>query len=143
MYHYRTTRKHYERHNQADRAANAAPCTFCTDETWAKILDQNDTMFIVANRVAYDVFEGKGVMDHLLLIPKRHVESLDELTDAERLDSMALMGQYERQGYCVYARGVGSSTRSVAHQHTHLIRQEDRQARAMLYLKRPYLVIKL
>ena len=142
MYHYRKTRKNYETKVKHDRISDTS-CTFCRHSTLEKIIDQNDSMFVVANRVSYDVFEGKGVLEHLLMVPRRHVESLDELTDREKLDAMTMIGQYESNGYSVYARAVGSTTRSVAHQHTHFIKQEASQARIMLYMKKPYTLIKL
>lgn len=141
MYHYRKTRKHYQIKVNADK--DIETCTFCRQETRAKILDENDSMYVVANRVSYDVFEGKGVIAHVLMVPKRHVESISELTEKEKIDAMNLIGKYESDGYSIYARAVDSTTRSVKHQHTHFIKQEPHQARLMLYMKRPYTLIKL
>jgi hypothetical protein len=53
--------------------------------------------------VPYDVFEGRGVEDHLLLIPKRHLESLADFSDQEMLDMMHTVADHEKRGLqCVY-----------------------------------------
>ena len=142
MYHYRKTRKYYEQKNRQDKSYDE-DCSFCRSSTHEKTIDQNDTMFVVANRVSYDVFEGKGVLEHLLMVPKRHVESFEELDDQEKIDAITMMGKYETNGYNIYARAVDSTTRSVKHQHTHLIKQEPRQASMLLYVKKPYMMVKL
>lgn len=98
-------------------------------------------MFIIANRVPYDTFEGKRVLEHLMVVPKQHHESLADLSDQEKLEMMTLLGEYETRGFNVYARGVGSSTRSVTHQHTHLLRLASRQKSFMLYAKKPYILL--
>ena len=140
MYHYRRSRKVYAKHNKND--AHVEGCTFCIDETRVKAIDENEHAYIVRNRVSYDVFEGKEVLEHLLLVPKRHVESLAELKNDEKIAILDMMGKYEMDGYSVYARSVDSSTRSVKHQHTHLLKQKQSQARLLVYIKKPYTLIK-
>jgi diadenosine tetraphosphate (Ap4A) HIT family hydrolase len=92
--------------------------------------------------VPYDVFEGRKVLDHLMVIPRRHVESIADFTPEEMLDTMHVIAEYERQGYNAYIRGVGS-VRSVRHQHTHLIKIQNEKMKFVLFLRWPYLVIKL
>jgi diadenosine tetraphosphate (Ap4A) HIT family hydrolase len=87
------------------------------------------------------MFEGRRVVDHLMVIPKRHVETVAEFSDQEKIDQMTVIGEYEAKGYNVYARGVGSVTRSVRHQHTHLIKLIDKRSKAVIYLKKPYVLI--
>lgn len=75
-------------------------------------------------------------------MPKRHVHTFDELTDAEKLDLMSVMGKYESKHYDVYARASNNKQRSVDHQHTHLIKTDPKLARGSLALKRPYFLVK-
>jgi diadenosine tetraphosphate (Ap4A) HIT family hydrolase len=141
MYHYRKTRKKYTQHNKADKQKGDS-CTFCNNLANEQIISSNDTMRVVFNRVSYDIFEGRQVLDHLMIVPKRHVESLKDFTDQEKLDMMTLAGEYEAKGYNVYARGVGSITRSVKHQHTHLIRiKNNARTKLIFYLKKPHILI--
>lgn len=98
-------------------------------------------MYIMPNRVSYDLFEERRVTDHLMVVPKRHVETLADFTKEENLDYMALIGKYEQQGYNVYARGVGSITRSVAHQHTHLIKLRDKKSSLIIFTRKPHFLL--
>jgi len=142
MYHYRKTRKTYTKLNKTDKErAIGCPFPFCDDDSTQEILDQNDTMYVIANRVKYDVFEGRRVLDHLMIIPKRHVETLSEFTRQEWQQFGELAGRYEALGYNVYARGVASVSRSVKHQHTHLIKCDDHQHKLLIQSQHPYMMI--
>jgi diadenosine tetraphosphate (Ap4A) HIT family hydrolase len=137
MHHYRKTIKKYrERQNLQD-------CPFCAAATQAKAVKETLHSYIVPNLTQYDLWELHEVTDHLLVIPKRHVKSLQELSDEERLDIMNLAAEYDSQGYSMYARGVDFATRSVEHQHTHLIKASNKRPRLALFLRKPYIVIKL
>ncbi len=139
MHHYRKTRKAYASHNAGDRAASG--CTFCKEVGQPRILHENATMFVIANRVAYDMFEDLRVLDHLMVIPKRHVESLQDFTDEEKLDHMAIAGDYEARGYSIYSRGSGQVNRSVKHQHTHMMKLGDKKPKFVLYAAKPHILI--
>lgn len=94
------------------------------------------------NLTQYDLWELYDVEDHLLVIPKRHIETLKELTNNERLDIMDQVAEYEANGYNVYARGVGFARRSVNHQHTHLIKVTNKKPRLAVFLQYPYYLFK-
>jgi diadenosine tetraphosphate (Ap4A) HIT family hydrolase len=142
MYHYRKTRQKYKKLNSADRQVDG--CTFCNEITvGTNIVYENKTMFVIPNRVSYDVFEGREVTHHFMVIPKRHVESVIDFTDREKIDQMTVIGEYEEKGFNVYARGVGSVTRSVKHQHTHLIKADNKKTKLFMYTARPHFVIKI
>ena len=142
MYHYRKTRNNYKKLNASDR--QQADCTFCrTLKQKAGIVYDGSTMFILSNRVSYDLFEGRAVTDHLMVIPKRHTESLADFTDEEALEMHRLSGEYELKGYNIYARSSDSVTRSVRHQHTHFIKTDNKVNKLFLYIRRPHFLIKL
>lgn len=136
MFHYRKTRKIYKSYPKP------AICNFCDPETRKNTIFETEYSYIVPNRVFYDVWEMKSVTDHLLLMPKRHVHTYYELTDAEKLDLMNIMGKYESEHYDVYARASYNKQRSVDHQHTHLIKTSPKHAKVSIAIKRPYLLIK-
>lgn len=137
MHHYRNTVKKYlERRNVSE-------CPFCDAATLAKAVQETDSAYIVRNLTQYDVWEGHDVVDHLLVVPKRHVRSIKELSEPERLEIIDLIADYEEQNYSVYARGVGSVTRSVEHQHTHLIKMHHKRPKFALYIHKPYFLIKI
>ena len=138
MHHYRTTLQHYT----ANLRKSKDSCPFCDTATVQKSLYKNDSLYVVENITQYDLWEMHDVIHHLLIVPNRHVESLSELIDGERLALMAVAADYEQRGYNVYARGVGFITRSVRHQHTHLIKASNKTPRAALFLQKPYMLIK-
>lgn len=140
MHHYRSNRQSYSRLNQADKLRG--DCTFCTDETLpGRVIESSATMQVIPNRTQYDIFEGLRVNDHLLIIPKRHLETIDDFTQEEKVGMMDIIGKYEAQGYSVYARGVGSVNRSVKHQHTHLIKLRNVRPKFIFFVRRPYFLI--
>ncbi|HVW23341.1 MAG TPA: HIT domain-containing protein [Candidatus Saccharimonadales bacterium] len=136
MFHYRKNQK------RKDRTAKPDRCPFCPGGSHEPALHETKHHMIVPNYIPYDVWEMRRVTDHLMIIPKRHVRSLGELTDEEQLDHIQLMAEYETKGYNVYARGVASHQRTIEHQHTHLIKTSDKQAHVQINLEKPYLLIK-
>ncbi|MNH50125.1 hypothetical protein D3C73_17320 [compost metagenome] len=139
MLHYRKTKLTYNKHRKKD--AIKPQCPFCSISSREKVLAENDTMFVVPNRVSYDMFEGRRVTDHVMVIPKEHRRGFGDFTPEERNDAMLLIGHYETLGYNVYARGVDSPSRSVEHQHTHLIKLQDKASKVIVYTKKPYVLI--
>lgn len=140
MHHFRSTRKHYVKHRVSDDTKGV--CSFCNDKTIpTRTLSQSKTMYLVSIRTKYDVFEGRAVLDHLMVIPKRHSETLSDFTDTEKLEQMTIIGEYEAKGYDVYARSVTSIDRSVAHQHTHLIKMANKPMKYFVHLKKPYVLL--
>lgn len=134
MFHFRKTRKEYKKH------LRPASCPFCnTDELQNRQVIETKFAYIVPNKTSYDVWEARTVKDHLLVIPKRHVRSLHELTKAESADIMNILAEYEDKNYNVYARGKSSSVRSVVHQHTHLIKTNPRAHHGTFYWRKPYI----
>ncbi len=136
MYHYRKTRKIYAGYPKP------ASCPFCDLQASERVLRETKHAYLLANRTFYDVWELRNVVDHLMVVPKAHVHSLSELSDTAKLDIMNLIGEYESHDYNVYARAVRSVTRSVAHQHTHLIKTDRQNGRLLLHIRKPYLTIK-
>lgn len=138
-YHYRKTRQKYKSH------APAQTCDFCDPKRQAaQVIAETKHAFVIDNRTHYDQWEMSRVLDHLLVVPKRHVLHLNELQAAERADIMDILADYEgTKHYEIYARSPISATRSVAHQHTHLIKTDHKPGRALLFLRKPYIVWRL
>jgi len=137
MFHYPKTLKEYKKN------LGAASCPFCSaDELSDRILAETEHAYIIPNKTAYDLWEVRTVVDHLLVIPKRHVRSLKELSPDERADIMNILADYEDQNYNVYARGKISNVRSVVHQHTHLIKTNQKEHRGTFFMRKPYIFFK-
>lgn len=139
MYHYRKTRQTYSKLNAGDMVHN--DCSFCSEQLQGEAMFDNNTMYVVPNRVKYDMFEGMKVIDHLMVIPKAHHETMHTFSDDEKIDAMNVISDYEACGYNVYARAVGSVARSKKHQHTHLIKLDDKPSKVIIFSKKPYVLI--
>lgn len=88
----------------------------------AQILETNDTMVIVRNAFPYATWDGFDVGDHRMIVPTRHVGSLDAFNEDERNDYFELLQRYEAAHYSFYSRAPSNATRTVYHLHTHLIK---------------------
>lgn len=139
MNHYRKLRKKYISHAEIDLKSKEK-CLFCVDEEGHEIIEETDKAFVMRNRLMYNLFDGARVLDHLMVIPKAHRESINDFTDEELVDTFRLAGKYENQGYGVYGRGKGAATRSMTHQHTHLLKLADKAANFVIYSNKPYLL---
>jgi diadenosine tetraphosphate (Ap4A) HIT family hydrolase len=134
-YHFRKTRNRYIGFPKSD------DCHFCDPEKNSeRIIETTEYAHVIPNRTFYDQWELRKVVDHAMIIPKRHVLSLSELSAEERLDIMNLVAEYEGKGYEIYARSPVSLSRSVPHQHTHLIKTEPKVGRGLFYLSKPYIL---
>jgi len=136
MYHYRKTYFKYKSRQKK------GICPFCSEERLDKAVYQDDYIYIVPNLTKYDLWELHDVTEHLLIIPKRHIESLNELTNDEKLAIMNQVAEYESKGYSTYARGVGFIKRSVKHQHTHLIKVTNKEPNIAFFVKKPRFLFK-
>lgn len=97
-------------------------CPFCNITIdHAQYINETDNFWIIRNRFPYEIWEDQSVLSHLMIIPKAHLLSLKHLSESESKEFILLMADYEHSGYNVYARTAGSKTRSIKHQHTHLI----------------------
>ncbi len=136
MYRNRSSTKAY------DKVKRVQGCPFCNLEQ-ALLVDETPVAYILRNKYPYDAWDNQSVTEHLILAPKRHVTALDELPEKEQVALMKLYSEYERRGYDIYARAVGSVQRSVgSHQHTHLIRTNGKKNKFFFYLEKPYWMIK-
>jgi len=93
---------------------------------------------IIDNLFAYDTWDGYKVTEHLMLLPKRHVVSIAELTQPERAEYIDILCDYEAKGYSIYSRAPSSGARSHIHVHTHLIKITGAIAHRIEYIKKPY-----
>lgn len=136
MNHYRKTIHKYKSSQRIDG------CPFCSPDTVSSAVFENELLYIVPNLTQYDLWELHDVEDHLLIVPKRHIEALSELSSTERLAIMDRAAEFESKGYSIYARGVGFVKRSVKHQHTHLIKVKNKKPKIALFLQSPYYLLK-
>ena len=98
-----------------------SPCPFCSLPR-DRALDERETAFAI--RDAFPVSPG-----HTLIIPRRHVGSFFEVTDAERADLMSLLAaardeldrEFRPAGYNIGINDGVAAGQTVTHLHIHLI----------------------
>jgi diadenosine tetraphosphate (Ap4A) HIT family hydrolase len=97
------------------------PCPFCSLPA-ERIVDDGPFAFVI--RDGFPVSPG-----HTLIIPKRHIASFFEVTDAERTDLMSLLAaarvdldrQFHPAGYNIGINDGAAAGQTVPHLHIHLI----------------------
>ena len=99
----------------------STPCPFCCLAVDRLILESEGAVVI---RDGFPVSPG-----HTLIIPRRHVASFFEVTDAERADLMSLLAaarddldrQFRPAGYNIGINNGAAAGQTVPHLHIHLI----------------------
>ena len=136
------TRKSLKQYKKT--AKNSNGCPFCEPNIKDRIIVSNGkAAMLTKNDFGYSIWEGREVVEHLLVVPHRHVANFKNLTTKEKPEIIELISEYEAKGYDVYARGAGSVQKTVpAHQHTHLIKTKGSPAKLLLFIKKPYYLIK-
>lgn len=116
-------------------------CAFCdlVKNGGDQVVKKTAHCLIIKNIFGYDIWDGCGVIEHLMIIPQQHTASLADLSHEERVDYMDQLAQFEAQNYSLYARSPGNITKSVTHQHMHLIKIDNRRKKFLLYLHRPHI----
>ena len=99
----------------------SSACPFCSSPTDRIVLDNE---FGLVLRDGFPVSPG-----HTLIIPRRHVASFFEITDAERADLMSLLAaarddldrEFRPAGYNIGINDGAAAGQTVPHLHIHLI----------------------
>ena len=114
-------------------------CQFCDlDRAVNHVIAERNLFWIISNLFPYHVWDGAKTGDHLLVIPKRHVDSVAHFNDEEKMEYIEILGEYEQAGYSSYARAPQNGHKSVVHQHTHLI-EVGESINSQLYLRKPFI----
>jgi len=99
----------------------STPCPFCFLSA-ARTIQRSELAVVI--RDGFPISPG-----HTLIIPKRHVASFFEVTDAERTDLMSLLAaarddldrQFHPAGYNIGINDGAAAGQTVPHLHIHLI----------------------
>jgi diadenosine tetraphosphate (Ap4A) HIT family hydrolase len=102
-------------------------------------LEETKSFKLIRNRFAYSYWDLQSVADHIMIVPKKHTDTLNNMSSEEAVEFMGILGSYESRGYNIWAQAPQSKTKTVVHQHTHLIKPGKKTYKFLFYLKRPYL----
>lgn len=114
-------------------------CVFCAiAKGHPQYVSETKHLKVIRNQTPYSLWDGQGVLDHLMIVPKQHTNKLGDLSGDAAKEFFALVEQYEEQNYNLYARSVHSTVRSIPHQHTHLIKLDGKQRKFLMMVRKPW-----
>lgn len=135
----RKEEKQYQKQRRR-RKVNVA-CTFCViTEGHDEFIEEGEFFKIITNAFRYSYWDEQDVEHQVMLIPKQHVDSIRRLPVEAASEFLEFVGQYEEKGYSIYARPPQSVTKTVQHQHTHLIKTTGKRKNLIVYSKKPFLL---
>lgn len=133
----RSIREFYKYHGRPKEEG----CPFCViDDGHPQYVEEGAFVRVIRNRYPYSIWDGEGVVDHLMIVPKQHVDRLSKLGPKAALEYMQVIQKYEDAGYNLYARVPESKVKTIAHQHSHLIKSDSRARWFLLLLRRPFYI---
>ncbi len=133
------SRKEELRYRIYRKQTNINACEFCKPLSEQE-LKTTDQFKVIRNKFPYTIWDGQTVVEHLMIVPKMHTDTVAHFTKEMVADYFKLLKAYEKQGYNVYARAPTSKIKSIAHQHTHLLKTEGRPKSIILLLRRPFYI---
>ncbi len=122
-------RKHLSRKNTAPNE-----CDFCKiDKTNEQFMRETSSFKVIKNIFPYEIWDHQIVLDHLMIVPKKHMDTLAHISNKAAGEYIGLVTAYEKRGYCIFARAAGSVMKSIPHQHTHLIKLANHRIKGVVY----------
>ncbi len=115
-------------------------CVFCTFSSRPEeIISEYPLFYVAATLFKYDMWDGLGVVKHFMIVPKRHIIGISDFTEDEVLEFHSISGDYERLGYSLYQRAPANFSKSVAHQHSHIILLDEKPKKFVVYVGKPHI----
>lgn len=114
-------------------------CPFCDiSPSSPSFIEETANFVVINNTFPYSMWDGQSVVEHLMVVPKVHTNTLRNLTAAQSKEYLDILRQYEEYGYNVYTRSQQSVTRSIVHHHTHFIKTNNQERSLLILLRRPF-----
>ncbi|MCA9323888.1 hypothetical protein KC992_02180 [Candidatus Saccharibacteria bacterium] len=135
------TRREHVRYLKHRRTFNKeSTCEFCAiDKNDYQYVSETKSFKVIKNIFSYSTWDDQDVDDHLMIVPKKHTDTLSTLTPLEAQEYVQLISYYETKGYNVWARAPKTVRKSVVHQHTHLIKPGKKVRKFLFYVASPYI----
>lgn len=123
-YYYGRTDENNEKYESQKQKQVGCPFCMIKDPTYIEneIIEETNYFWVITNAFPYEFFDSIKATDHLMIVPKKHTETISELTEQEHKSLIELINKYEPQGYTFMGRAPSNTAKTVAHQHTHLIK---------------------
>lgn len=116
-------------------------CPFCESASQTPALTEESTNFLVVkNSFPYSIWDGQSVKEHLMVVPRKHTDSLAGLSLQQSKEYLDILRKYEESGYNIYTRSLNSTTRSITHHHTHLIKTNHKTHKLLILARWPFYI---
>ena len=115
-------------------------CYFCEPEPHIVIF-KTENFYISKNNFPYDFWDGQKVIEHFLLVSKKHFSDLESKDKELLLEYGELVNKYSNKGFDIYTRTPNSPSRSQVHFHTHLIKTDEKKIKSLNFVFNPYSLI--
>ena len=126
----------YQRNTNEDQGKG---CPFCAmSEGHPQFVRETEYLKVIKNQRPYSLWDDQGVVDHLMIVPKQHTGKLGSLNSEASHEFIQLIDEYEEKGYSFYARALHSTVRSEPHQHTHLMKLDNKKRNFLLMARKPW-----
>lgn len=116
----------------------ASHCIFC-DPPRYKIVQELKRFYILKNDFPYAIWDYRKVIDHVMMVPKKHVNKISKLSADSKEEYINTLSEFEENGYNLYTRTDSNKSKSVEHFHTHLIKTGGQPFASMVYQREPYI----
>jgi len=134
----RSTELRYNTHRKRNSHSDDV-CDFCNFTVELKqIVAETKHFWISDNIFPYDLWDDHEVAEHLIVVPKQHTESIQTFGTEQKTEFVDILGAYETDGYSIYARAPSNKSKTVPHQHTHLIKLQGTAKRIRIHTVKPY-----
>lgn len=92
------SRKEVRLHRKYRSKVDKSVCVFCSIKKGDKQFIAETTSFkIIRNSFPYSLWDDQRVVDHLMILPKQHTDSLSDLTASQATEFLRLVSEYEHQ----------------------------------------------
>jgi diadenosine tetraphosphate (Ap4A) HIT family hydrolase len=128
-----TYRKYLKNHVHAKKI-----CVFCEiEKNGDEVIKKYPFFMVITNAFPYTIWDSTMVAEHLMVVPRRHIESMSKFTKEEIAEYHKITSEYENNGWDIYTRGVSATMKSIPHQHTHLIKSTGQKIKGLVYVETP------
>lgn len=134
------TRKEHQKYIRYNKSLKGdKKCIFCDLKKGdPQYISETKHFFIIRNIFPYSLWDDMKVVDHLMLVPKQHTDTLAVLSKEAAVEYVNIISEYEQNSYGIWARPVGSVIKSIEHQHTHFIKGDGKRGKFLLHSRKPY-----
>jgi diadenosine tetraphosphate (Ap4A) HIT family hydrolase len=116
-------------------------CQFCNIKTGSpQLISEHKYFLVIKNIFPYSLWDTQTVEDHLMIVPRRHTDTISHFTSAESSEFVKLIAKYEKLHYNIWARAASSTIKTVVHQHTHLIKPKGKARKFVFLLRKPFYI---